>query len=469
MSPIWSGVYETIGNGNLNILPTSPVGTILAVGPCSKVASPEVYYYGRADVRSIRDELGYGDLPDRLLDFFALAGQKAKAIVVPSVSDGTKAIGPIQHDGGGPVATINVASPIVGTFDIIVEIVLGGAHETAKYRYSWDDGANWSNVFVTPAQGSDATLAPTGVQISWATGAFVAGAIYTFTVIGPSSSEGEISIALNMGVATGAPFEIAGVFTRTVANTWTSLGTWAENQFADLHQSLRVVTEASFPSLSGTPQDYVTARLAEIAGFANDRVAVCAGVVEVVDAFGFNGVRGLSGLTAGLIAGSPVFRSIGSTKYCQLTPVTRLTLELSPAELQTLDEARYIVPRTYVGLGGYYVNNGNIAANSTSDFQSIEICRVLDNVIRNVRTTALGFVHSEIRVKDGFADPASLKALEGACQNTLDALKSTFSSASIEIPEGQPVLQTQTINAVIQVVPFGYMKRIELGFNLARL
>jgi hypothetical protein len=142
---------------------------------------------------------------------------------------------------------------------------------------------------------------------------------------------------------------------------------------------------------------------------------------------------------------------------------------MTEAQIKTLDEARYVVARRYVGLVGFYVNNGNIASESISDYQAIEVGRVMDNVIRNLRVTALGYVHSEVLVVNGVADPSGLKALEGACQGTLRNLAATFSSARIEIPAGQDVIATSQIDATITVVPLGYAKKINLTFGLAKV
>jgi len=468
--PKWSGVYEKLLNGNLGILPTSSVGTILAVGPCSLGEDGEIYYFGKADADALLSELGYGDLTYRLLDFFALGGQKAKAIVIPAEKDIAGGIGDVEYEligsGGMPVLTPS-GSPN-GAFQFDIEILSGGDHEEATFRYSIDGGQNWSGPIATPAAGVPVALGYTGAFIAFGAGTFVEGDKALFDTIGPSCSLSSILTALNIGKDRKLPFEIAGVFTPTADAAWAALGQWGDDLFAG-HKNARIVTEASLPDPDMSGDAYVTGGVSAMNGFAHDRVLVTAGTVRVVDLYGYTLERGLSGLVCGLIAASPVSQSIGRTLYCKMTPVLSLALELSDAQLQTLDEARYTVPRTHEGLAGFFVNNGNMAADATSDYQSIEVCRVMDNVIRIVRVAALKYVHMEVLVANGTADPAGLKALEGGCKDALKTIKSTFSSAGIVIPEGQDVIATQGVNATISVIPFGYAKAINLSFRLAKL
>lgn len=470
MTPIWSGVYERIGNGNLGILPTSPVGTILAVGPCSEGTANEIYYYGKSDAGAIRDELGYGDLVERLLDFFALCGQKSKAIVVPAEPDVAGATGPAEKDGDGTATATAGGTPRM-TAQAVVEILTGGDFGDATFRVSLDGGDNWSGAIAIPETPTEAVDLGAGITVAFddvypSDDSFVEGDTWSWYTSGPSCSLVSLLAALNVAKEAELPFEWAVVMTFTGPATWTGLGVWADSLFSERHRPIRVLTEAAYPD--GTPAEYVTNRVADMNGFAHDRVAVCAAPVEAIDLDGYQFARGLSGLVAGLIAAAPVQASIGETKYYQLTPVVRLAIDLTPAQLETLNEARYIVPRRYVGLSGWYINDGNMAADATSDYQTVEVCRMLDNVIRNLRVTALGFVHSQVLVRDGVADPAGLKALEGACKGTLKGLKETFSEARFEIPEEQDVLATRSISANCKVWPVGIAKEINLNFALAR-
>jgi len=467
MSPPWSGVYESLQNGNLGIPPTSPVGTILAVGPCSLVNTNDVLLYSKADVKAVRAELGYGDLPERLHDFFALAGNKAKAIVVPAVKDVAGSFGDLLQSGDG-TAVAEVSGSPTGLFQVLVEIVTGGAAEEATYRYSYDDGANWSSPIATPALGVAVDIGPTGAKLTWADtypseASFVAGDEYAFVCSPPSCSLSSLLDALSAGAETKLPFEYACVFTGTGYATWTGLEAWGDDLFA-AHRQVRILTEVPIADAE-VPE----AQIAMMNSYnKGDRVSITAGFGPVLDMYGKQMTRGISGLVAGLIAARPVQRSIGEAAYCQMSPLLGLHKGFTDAILQALNGLRYIVPRQYEGKSGFYVNNGNVACQDTSDYQDIETVRVFDNVIRAVRLTALNFVHSTVNSVDGVADPAGLKGLEGACQGTLGGLSATFSSARITIPEGQDVLTRQGIDATISIIKKGYLKEINLAFGLVK-
>ncbi len=472
MSPKWSGVYETIGNGNLGILPTSPVGTFLAVGPCSGADDLSIHIFSKADIGSVRTELGSGDLCDRVLDFLSLCGQKGKIIAVPANKDVVGSIAAATKTGSGTAVGVSGGSP-TGSYDIVVQIVTGGDFGTATYQISFDGGDTWFGPYTTPAVPGAVTLGSSGVTLTWSDiyagdGSFVADDQWAFSTVSPSCTLNALLAALDAGAETNLPFEYALAATPTNQATWTGLGVWRDDMFA-AHRPVRVLTETPIPTSGMSASAFVTAALAGISGFSHDAVSVCVGTMEILDADGYSIVRGISGLVAGLIAASDVHESIGRTMYCKLTPALGQGLALSDGQLQALDAARYIVARQYAGLTGWYVNNGNVAADSTSDYQTIENCRVIDNVIRNLRNEALKHVHSTVRVVNGVADPSGLKALEGGCKGVLKAIGNTFSSGRIEIPEGQDVLASQEIDANISIVPFGYMKAINLGFALVKI
>ena len=569
MSPLWGGVYERMLNGNLNLPPASPVGTVLCVGPCSLGTVGQVYYFGKSDDRAVRTELGTGDLADRVLDFLKLCGPKGRAIAVPAAGSTPGSVGGVAHtgtgtalvtssgtptasaailaqilsggaaqtatyrlsaDGGqtwgeetstpalgapitinptGAVLTFSDANPggvgdvtldgmgtataVAGgtpteSRSIQVRIVLGGAAQTATFQYSLDGGTTWSETVTTPALGAAYAIPGTGCTITWSddspgAGSFVEddvydfeatatsfaeGDAYAFAATGPASSRTNLLAALDAAVAAHVPFEFAAVMTPSGPTDWTAFGGWSDDLF-DAHKPVRMLCEAALPTEGQTGDQFVTARQGDMASFSHDRVAVTAGTATILDYTGTTAVRGLSGVVAGLIASSPVQRSIGSVMYCSATPpITAQGLELTEAQRKTLNDARYVVVRQHEGLTNWYVNDGNIACSNVSDYDAIEVCRVMDNIVRLARNAALTRVHSETALIDGMADEAGLRDLEGAVKNGLISARGTCSKIRFEIPEGQDVLTTRKITARLRVIPLGYFKEIDLEFALAR-
>lgn len=471
---VWPGVYESLINGGLKLLPTSPVGTILAVGPASDGDDNEVYIYGRGDKEAVRDELGVGELPDRIVDFLDVAGPNGRVIAIPANKDVASAPGALQATK--PPA--GAASPALGgapnaAYMILIQILKGGAFADATFRYSLDNGVKWSGTIAVPAESVAWPIPGTGLTLTFTDGApgpgsFVEGDEWTAVCFAPTCTLGSLLDALNAGVESKLPFEWAWAAQPTDSVTWAGLGGWADDQF-DLHRSVRVLTEAPLPDGGEPPGDYAVSLVGEMDGFAHDRVAVCVGLMAYPDFEGASRFRGISGVVAGMIAAFPVQRSIGSTRYGRLPAGYSEIVDFSEADRRTLHESKYIVATKYVGLAGWFIADGVTTADVDSDYQTVENCRVMDHVIRNLRARALTHLHSEVLVTKGTADTAGLKDLEADCKDALRQIRAAFSSGTVEIPEGQDVLATSTIQANIQIVPYGYMKKIDLTFGLVKV
>lgn len=125
-----------------------------------------------------------------------------------------------------------------------------------------------------------------------------------------------------------------------------------------------------------------------------------------------------------------------------------------------MNNAGYITFRTYEGLTGVYLTEGRIIADSDSDYQYVELRRVMDKACRNLRRAALQYKHAEA---DG-----DLTHLEASLQQEVDTMAGAgeISTGRISIPD-QDILATSTLRVKIRLVPVGIMREIELevGFE----
>lgn len=463
MSPTWSGVTETLANGNLGIPPVSPIGSTLIVGPCSLGTVGQLYIFGKADLKSIPGLLGQGDLVDRLADYFNLGGQNAKAIVVPANPDIVGTVTTVGQPYSSPAATIAGSPTALRQWKM--KVTKGGANETARFAVSIDNGETYGDPITTPAAGDPVSIGY-GLSVEFPAGTFVADELYTFTTTAPSCTLESLSDAIDVAVAAKLPFETIGVFTPTTAATWAGLGQIGQELF-DAHVSVRIVAEANIADLADDPTAWVLDRVEEIEDFADDRVAVTAGLL-MMTAFGKQALHGLSGIVCGLAAGFPIQRSVARTLYARIKGAVA-DVGLSDGELKVLSDARFIVAKQHVGMQGWFCNNSQLASGAESDYQSLQVGRVMDNVVRNCRATALRHLFDEMLVVDGVASKEGLASLEGDINGTLKGLKGGFSSARIEIPKDQDVIATEQINATITVVPLGYAGKINLTFGLSKV
>lgn len=200
------------------------------------------------------------------------------------------------------------------------------------------------------------------------------------------------------------------------------------------------------------------------AAFASPRVSVCAAIVEVTDFLTGRRVRrNGAGVYAGRVSAIPVQRSPGRVMDGQLNGVVDLLpAGISEADIAILDAGRFVTFRQYVGLGGFYVTNGRMMAEASSDFAYVELRRVMDKACTLVRAAALQYEQAE-------ATPEGLSALEASLTAPLEAMAGAgeIASGRVVIPPDQDIIGTSVLRAKVRIVPVAIMREIEveIGFE----
>ncbi|MDP8256001.1 MAG: DUF2586 family protein, partial [Candidatus Alcyoniella australis] len=361
-------------------------------------------------------------------------------------------------------------------YEILVEIISGGAFGTATFRWSRDGGINWSPTTTTPAaSGTGYSLGDTGVSVSWTdaepdASSFAAGDTWQFTATAPESSVSEINTAIDYGMARQS-VELILVAQPVASGSWAALNTKGV-ALAAAHKPVAIICDAPWPTAEQTVDQWVTALPTALGSFTTECVSIMAGGAKITDERGYEIERGGSGIYAGRLAHDPVMRSPGRVLTGALAPISGLN-KLMPsgveeAQLQALAEAGFTVFRTYEGLSGYYVNNGAVHCESGSPYINIERVRSMHKLMRTARAAALLKLHDEW-YEDG--SDASLKDLESAVESEIKTrmMKGRdreLSAFDVVIPTGQDVLGTEEIYAEVQAVPVGATKTIKLYFSL---
>jgi hypothetical protein len=181
-------VIEYLVDGVSGLAPGEVDGLCLVAGVCSEGTVGNGYFLGKSSNLEIL--LGEGPLVDRLRDVFATAGQAPYVIAVPVEGEETNVETPLVHVGDGPDAAVS-GTPAENA-DVVVEIVVGGALETATYRVSEDGGETWDTTESTPANGEIA-IGDTGMTLTLEAGTYEAGDTYSFSTrlsIGPVTHTG---------------------------------------------------------------------------------------------------------------------------------------------------------------------------------------------------------------------------------------------------------------------------------------
>ncbi len=140
------------------------------------------------------------------------------------------------------------------------------------------------------------------------------------------------------------------------------------------------------------------------------------------------------------------------------------------AVLDDLQTKGYIFAQRFPSYPGSYFNDSHSAIAATSDFFSIENNRTFQKAKRLVRAALLPELNSPLLLEDdGKMRNATIKRFELICRDELDSMQgdSEISASDVSIDPEQNVLQTDTINIKIRIVPTGTARFIEVNIGFA--
>lgn len=133
--------------------------------------------------------------------------------------------------------------------------------------------------------------------------------------------------------------------------------------------------------------------------------------------------------------------------------------------LDTLFTYRYGFLRKHIGVTGSYVATSATAVSGTNDFGYLERSRTMNKVRRLIRATTLSYLSGPLTLtQDGKLSPTTVTTLEELAEKGLKQLlrAGEISDFSVEVPANQPILSTQKVTIVVQMVPLGTARNIEV-------
>ncbi len=460
-------VNVKILDGGLGLLSPSAAGLQAKVGVCSAGTVNEIVAVSSPG--DIADKFGTGPLANALYDAFAAGASIIYAVRAEGDIAGTVGTVTATKTGQGDV-TAN-GSPL-DEYEVIVEIVDPGAKNQATFKYSLDGGDTWSEKITVPT-GLTYDIPGTGITLSFTEyvtdppKSFLTGDKYTFNTTAPKASVAKVNAAIDVLLNSAYLFEFIHVVGESDAAMWAALAskaTEAENKFRFIH----FLAEARGPDNTETVDTWVNALLTEKASFASKRVSICAGRFELVD-MGTGRVvdRNGAGLYSGRVSAVPVGISPGRVMDGPLPAVVDLRPKgINDGHILALDEAGFITFRQYIGLSGFYITNGRMAAEPISDYRFVELRRPMDKACAQVRMTALRQEHAEI---DPLNLEKSLAAIEAQLSAPLDAMAGAgeIARGRVVIPRDQDVLATSTLRVKVRIVPLAIMRwiEVEMGYE----
>lgn len=152
---------------------------------------------------------------------------------------------------------------------------------------------------------------------------------------------------------------------------------------------------------------------------------------------------------------------------CQNNP---LYSSLTPNQLDSLDNLRYVFLIKGKTIDGTFYNNGNTCIVASSDYAYIENNETIDKIVRLANANLEPFQQSSIVLNaDGTISTLSANAIEQAIETDLIALVASgdISAVSVEVPTTQNVVSTGNVNVTIKIVPIAIARQftINVGFT----
>lgn len=397
------------------------------------------------------DELGSGPLVDACLDTIQTRGGTIIALAAAASVAGTATV--ITRTGTGLATTANTGTPN-GDYEVVVEIVKGGALNEAQYRLSRDGGDSWDITKTVPVGGAVDT--GTGITTTFTAAvapaeSFVLGDKFKFKTTPPQMSNADFLAA--MDVVTSKPFsyEFIHVVGPTGSALWAVCGSEADLLEAEM-VPIFFLCETRNIGATETVDAYVQALITERGVFTHRRVGVVAGRLEVADLLGRQRDTNMGAVVAGIISKSQPQESAGKVKSFNITQALAIKPDgFNMAHARMLHEASFIVPRVYNQYPGIYVEEAILMSLPGSDFDAIKSRRVADRAAVAAYKAGMFFMKSEMYVdemdnlKANMEKPLGDMVTNG---NILGYDLKLISAASEEIKWDLAVIEVETMRVI---------------------
>lgn len=453
-----------VRDGALGLVASNGVNTPVLIGACTAGPTNTLLSFG--DLETLRSTLTSGPLAEAAAFVLTTAGAPVYVVRVPSSTPGAAgAVTKVPAAGGTSDGTLTVAGASLDAYRVRVELLTAGATlaaGTATFRYSLDDGDNYSPTYPVPTAGTFA-LPGTGLTLTFDDGddGFAAGDVFTFSATAPYYSSAEALAGIDAALAdTSSYFKLHLVGPAASASAAVSLATSvaAKMQTAALaYRYLYATVEL--------PADTDTNLKTAVALFASDRVELAGGFADYSSALGARSIRCSSALASTARAASvPVGEHLGRVATGPVPGIVRLLRD--ERATPGLDEARITTLRTFLGRPGYFITRGRIACPTGSDFVRVEYRRVMDVAATRVAVDAQVYVNESLRVDPdtGTILEADARAIESTLESGLRTAlvqPEQASSVAVRVNRTDNLLSTGILRFKVRVVPLAYSEILE--------
>lgn len=459
-------VVVKVKDGGLGVSVERGQGVHVKIGVSTATKNKILALTSSADVAAIKEKLGVSPLSDAVMDSFQMGSSLIYCIPTEGTIEGI--VGELKKTMQGQSEVSVIGSPN-SDYEVVFEVIKSGAFNDATYKYSLDGGDNFTKEMTVPIDG-EISLDSTGLTLKFTEAVVTedslkAGDRISFRADAPKMSNLEVLEAINVIKNSTLDFEYIHVVGESDTPLWAALAAEADTLFSQFHKPVFFVCEAKKKAENESLDDYVQGLIEARGTVSSYRIQVVPARAEIAALDGrIKNVNGAS-MVAGLYSKARVSQSIGEVREFPLTPVIKLLPEGIEDYIQTLDEAKFVTFRRYIGLEGFYVTNARMFAPDGSDYQYAETVRTMNKAVKEVRKAALIEIQSQIDPTDV---EGSVKAFKEFVQLPIERMvdDKDLISGEVIIPEGQDVLGTSKLQVKVSAVPMPIMREIEIEFAL---
>jgi hypothetical protein len=482
-------IFNVVSNALGNV-PVSPANTIAVYGVSSAgtVLVPSDPYSVPGDVAV---DFGYGPGPELAANLVA-SGIRTIFTKVETDTEGTVSV--VTHTGTG-TSVLSITGNPYRAYEISVipsKAGTAGDEPEPSFQVSFDGGRTYSRSIRMPANRVyDGFAETTGLTLNFTAATLVVGDEYTATTTAPTLSAAGVVDAL-AAFRTSKSQAALHFVTGALDESGVESCVVEVNEFIEQKKFCRFVFEARDIDTGETTAQWMDAISEDFAAFTNDRICVAAGAARITSSLtGFRlreNISWLAAVRAGQVTArtqGPTFgQDLGATEDGPLVSFTQngqgsAVTEVYYDEQLTpgLDEARFITITSYPGddANGYYITNPNIMSGPTSDFDLLQLGRVMDEACRVTNGFFLTKISTAARV-----DPRTGKILEKDAKALDSGNNQVIANAIVNNGNASPmpnnqyttvsrvdnIINTKTVTVTVKILPLSYMKvfTIQMSF-----
>lgn len=457
------GVDLNIEDGAMGLTPGSGSQDVAIFGTCTLGTVGTPIAITSSD--QALELLGYGPLAQAAAYIADRGGATVWANPVAPSGNGSMAA---WSTPGGP-AVGNTGTPN-DAYRVQVKITAGGAVATAKAQVSLDGGKTWGEELTTAAT---VVLDNTGLTLTFAAGTYVLGQIYTSVATPPAYTTIEMNAAVEAWRASGqvakilsdigVPASAAGGATiagalASKADTMEGAGDYAG-----------VILQAADDSLVNLTSAY--------AAVASKRELIAATFCRLYGADGRVHRRPVLWAILGEIAKRPISEDLGRVLTGAIPGIE--SIEHDEESSPSYEAAKFVTLRKVKGRAGVYVANPVMRSPAGSDFDLLQMRRVMDVACDALRNALTNFLNETLPTRPpdpnnpatgGTLDPVKADAIDtdikAAVSNAVVADgHATFTSVAVNRTD--KIVTTRKLRAKVRIGSNAWAKQIEASIGFA--